>query len=307
MVFGISGAGIFGVTGIATGIITTPFQFAYNGLYFGAGTDIQVASIPAGLRAHPTIRSGNVPKVMSHGALGGKNYYDARVVQFALEIFAPQQHSFENTVAALGNAFPNMIDPSQMVPLQFLLASTWSEARQLFCRVSKGVTPLDPTYGAQHAKVQVEVTAPDPLIYSLTQHTASTGLPSPTAGLTFPVTFPATFGASTGGSMQVVNAGNETTYPQITITGPCTSPIVTLGSAFMRSNVTLGASDVLVIDMGAGTITLNGTASRQNTETTGSSFFGIPPGTWTIGVGSADSSAVSATFTTAWYDAWGWV
>jgi hypothetical protein len=288
-------------------VALSPFQYAYNGLTFGAGTDVQVSSIPVGLRDLPPIRSADVARSRQHGMLPGKNYYAARVVQFKVEVFAPKILSFEKTVASVSAAFPNVTDPAFLIPLSFNLSAEWAEARQVWCRPMKTAVPIDPTYGVQHMVGSFELNAPDPLIYSLTQHSVSAGLPSPTAGLQFPVTFPATFGASTGGSMVAVNAGTETTFPLITITGPCTTPTVSLASTgqFLTVAVTLGVSDTLVIDMGARTITLNGTTSRANTVTTGSSWWGLPPGSSTIGVASQDSSSVAAQFTCAWYDAWG--
>ena len=47
-----------------------------------------------------------------------------------------------------------------------------------------------------------------------------------------------------------------------------------------RLNITLASTDSLVIDMGARTVILNGVASRYNTIVTGSSWWTIPPGTW---------------------------
>jgi hypothetical protein len=285
----------------------SPFQYAYNGLTFGAGTDVQVSGIPVGLRDLPPVRTGDVPKSRQHGVIAGKNYFADRVIQYKVEVFAPRSHTFEQTVASVSAAFPNVTDPAFLLPLSFNLSAEWSEARQVWCRPTKTNVPIDPTYGVQHMVGMLELRAPDPLIYSLTRHSVSAGLPSPTAGLHFPVTFPATFGASTGGSMVAVNAGTENTYPVVTITGPCTTPSVSLASTgqFLTVSLTLGASDTLVIDMGARTITLNGTASRANQIVTGSSWWGLPPGSNTIGVSSQDSASVAALFTCAWYDAWG--
>lgn len=285
--------------------ITTPFQLSYNGLTFGAGTDIQVSEID-GLRALPAIRSGDVPRARQDGDWAGLNYLDERIITIDMEIFAPQTQTFESAVASVAAAFQNITDPTAQLPLEFYFRG-WLESRRMLCRPTKAATPVDSTFGFQHAKPVVELTANDPLLYSSTLHSVSTGLPSPTTGLTFPVTFPATFGSSSGGSMSATNLGNYATAPVITITGPVTNPVVTFvaSGAFMKLNLTLGPTDTLVIDMGARTVTLNGTASRYNTIVTGSSWWTIPPGTWSIGVASSDSTAVAATFTTQWRDAWG--
>jgi hypothetical protein len=70
--------------------------------------------------------------------------------------------------------------------------------------------------------------------------------------------------------------------------------------------LSLGASDSLVIDMGARTVYLDSTGERFNAIQTGSSWFQIPVGTWSIGVSSSDSAQVAATFTVAFRNAWSW-
>jgi hypothetical protein len=285
--------------------VTIPYQGAYNGLAFGPGTDVQLSRLD-GLRALPGIRSNDLAKPRQHGSYAGLSFYDERIFTVDLEVFAPKSGaSFESVIAGIGSAF-TISDPALLLPFEFLLPG-WVESRRLLCRPTKFAQPIDQWFQFNRSKAPVEFTAPDPLIYSSTLHTQSTGLPSPTAGLTFPVTFNVTFGASTGGSMSVTNAGNFTSPPVITITGPVTNPTISLpaSGAFMKFNISLGASDVLVIDMAARTVTLNGTASRYNTVSTGSSWWGIVPGTSSIGVASTDSAAVTATFTVAWRDAWG--
>lgn len=283
----------------------TDYQGTFNGLAFGPGTDVQLTNID-GLRGLPSIRSGDIPRPRQDGSWAGLNVLDERIVVLDLEVFAPSA-PFETVLAGLGTAFGNISDPDAQLPLEFALPG-WAEPRQLLCRPTKGGVPIDQWFQFNRAAIPVELTANDPLIYSTTLHSATAGLPSPTAGLTFPVTFPATFGASTGGTINVENLGNYLTPPVITITGPVTNPTVTFTASgqFMKLILELGPSDEVVIDMGARTVILNGTASRANTIATGSSWWGIPPGAWSIGVGSSDSAAVAASFTVSWFDAWGW-
>jgi len=284
--------------------VTSNYQGEFNGLIFGAGTDVKLASIE-GLRQMPEVRSGDVPKSRQAGSWAGLDELGERIIVLELEVFAPSV-PFENVIAALALAFQPIRDPANQKALGFLLPG-WSEQRILYCRPTKGGLPIDEWYQFNRGEYPVELTANDPLIYSNSLHSASAGLPSPTAGLTFNVTFDATFGASTGGSMQVTNLGNYITAPVFTITGPVTNPKVTFTSSgqYMLLNLTLGPSDTVEIDMGNKTITFNGTASRNNTIAQGSSWFGFPPGTWSIGVASADSAPVAAIFTATWRDAWG--
>lgn len=279
----------------------TAFQGSFNGLTFGAGTDVQLTNIDEIFGF--TTRGMDVPKPRQHGSWAGYSFMDEKIFVLELEIIVPQA-PFWDVVAQVGAAFAPITDPGMLLPLSFTLPG-WAEPRVILCRPTKGALPVDQRLGVMDGRVTVEMTAPDPFLRSATVHTASAGLPSPTAGFTFPVTFPVTFGASAGGSMAVVNAGDYIAYPVITVTGPVLNPRVTWTGTgqFFAVNLALGAGDTLTIDMGARQVTLNG-SGRYNTIVTGSSWWGIPPGTGSIEVASADSSASPAVFTAAWQDTW---
>lgn len=284
------------------------YQSSFNGLTWGAGTDIQVTGI-TGLRGMPSIRSGDVAKARRNGSFPGQNFFDERVAVFDLNVFGgaiPSGATVEQTLTGMAAAFQNIEDPAAQLPLATMLPG-WAEPRTLTCRPTGYTLGIDTNYQFNDVKVAVQFTASDPLIYGFTLKSVSTGLPSPTAGLQFNVTFPAVFGASTGGSMQVANNGLYPTPPVFIINGPVKNPLVSLVATgqFFGVQLTLTATDQLVIDMNARTVTLNGTASRYNAALTGSSWFALPVGTSTIGVQSKDATAVAAQFTCQYRDAWG--
>lgn len=285
-------------------MVLSNFQGSFNGLTFGPGTDIQLVSID-GLRALPSVRGGDQAKPRLDGSYGGLNFLSERTVTLKLSVTVTQT-PFETVIANVANAFQSINSPTALLPFQFMMPG-WANPKQLVCRPSKADISVDLNYSFHKAdSIQIELSAPDPLIYDTVQQTASSGLPSPLAGLTFPVTYDVAFGASTGGSLQVTNSGNYSAPVVFTITGPCTNPVVSLGAQFMKLNLTLATTDQLVIDMGQRTVSLNG-ASRSNKIVTGSSWFLIPPGMSSVGVGSSDSAAVAATFTASWASAWGWI
>lgn len=282
--------------------LTVPLSYSYNGLIFGGiGQDVQVTQA-AGIRGTSAIRVQDTPWPQRDGDATGTATMDERTISFGLQVMLPS-NPFETVMGTLANAFVPTDDPTALLPLQILLDATWAEARQCLARVSQYDVPIDQDYSHQLAHPTVQFIAPDPLWYSNTLHAQSSGLPSPTAGMTFDATFDLPFGASTGGSIAVVNAGNYPTAPIITITGPCTNPAVTLGSATMFLALTLGVSDTVVIDMHARTVTFNGEL-RQNSPKQGSSWWTLPVGASTVGVSSQDSAAVAANFTVQWRDAW---
>ncbi|UFU14641.1 phage tail family protein [Curtobacterium sp. C1] len=282
-----------------------PYQGTSNGLTFGPGTDVQLVSID-GLRDTTTVNQGDVQLPRLNGAAPGTNTLGERVLVLTFAVFAPVA-AFETVISNIATAFQPMSSPNALQPLQFMLPG-WLSARQVKGRTTKGAIPIDTDFQFNVERaIALEFTCPDPLIYDTVVQTQSTGLPSPTAGLTFPASAPFVFGASTGGSLQFVNIGNVPGPMVMTITGPVTNPILRIGNLYLGFNITLGASDVLVIDTAAHTATLNGTAARANLVMAGSSWLQVPPGTVTVQVASSDSAAVAATFTGTFSSSWGFM
>lgn len=283
--------------------VLSNFQGSFGGLTFGPGTDIQVVEWD-GLRELPGIRSGDQARPRGDGSFAGLNYLGERVITLKLSVTVTQT-PFETVIANLASVFQSTSSPSALQPFFFMLPG-WTTPRQVTARPTKASIPVDLEYNFHKASPLVELTCPDPLIYDVQPQTALTGLPAPSAGLTFPVAFPVTFGASAGGSLAVTNTGNYPTAPVFTITGPCTNPSITLSSGgSMSFNLTLSSSDTLVVDMAARTVLLNG-VSRANTIVSGSSWFAFPVGAATVFVGSRDSAAVAAQFKVTWRNAWSW-
>lgn len=283
----------------------SPLLFSYNNLIFGAGTDVQLVG-ETGIRTLPAPRSGDTPRGRQDGSNAGLNFLSERIVTVTLQVTVTFQNDFQTVLALMAKAFQPVSDPTQLQTLQFMYPG-WVTPRQLTCRVTNAGFPVDLDYNFNRVNAyHVEFTCPDPIIYDTVLQSGTTSLPSPVSGLAFPVTFPVTFGSSMGGYLSISNAGNYPTAPVFVINGPVTNPSVfnSATGQFFRLNLSLGATDSLVIDMGAKTVVLNGTAARFNAVATGSQWFTIPPGTWTVGVASTDSGVVSALFSAQWRSAW---
>lgn len=274
-----------------------PFQLSYNGLTFGAGCDVQLVSI-TGLREKPAVRQGDVPRPRQHGSFGGRTLFGDRIVVATLEVFGPTVSPFETVLAQIAAAFPNVADPALQLPLQFMMPG-WTTPRMVTGRPTKGGFPVDADYQAHKALIPVEITCTDPLIYDTATVTAIAGLPVPTAGMHFPATFNLAFGASSGGSIALPNAGDEAAPVVFTFAGPVTWPVLTMGSQMLGFQITLGASDTLVVDCDARTVVLNGSASRLGSLMPGSSWLYIPKGGTSVAFSSVDSVAVAGTVTAA--------
>jgi hypothetical protein len=167
----------------------------------------------------------------------------------------------------------------------------------LFGRATKYSPPIDLNYQFGQVQVTSEWTSPDGAIYDGNLVNGTAGLPSPTSGMSWPASWPWTFGASTGGTISLNNTGSYPARPVFVLQGPLSYPTISNQNTgqFMKLNIVLGATDVVVVDTQAGVVTLNGTSNRNNTVLVGSSFFACAPGATTIGFASGDSVAVAGT------------
>lgn len=114
------------------------------------------------------------------------------------------------------------------------------------------------------------VVAADPRQYAAAV-TGSTGLPSATGGVTFPLRYPMSYATTiTSGVVTLTNPGNTTGPVQFRINGPVVQPsVVHIDAAGNRQtvsvNLTLGAADFLLIDPtpDGQTVLAQGQASRN--------------------------------------------
>jgi len=151
----------------------------------------------------------------------------------------------------------------------------------------------------------MQLTAPDPIRYGIELHTVSCSLPQPGLGISFPIQqWPVDFGTPNGGSMSLANSGTVTTRPVWTITGPCDQPIIRDAGTgrWLGFGLSLYGGDVLVIDVAARTVRLNG-ASRRAALLPGSTWFGLAPGSTGVGF-DALRTDTPAVLSAAWRDAW---
>jgi hypothetical protein len=287
-----------------------------TGTILGAGTDVGLIST-SGLRDLPPIRQGNVNRGQRDGGLPGLNLVGERSIGINYQITRTSGGT-ETALAAATAAHQNVIDPASICmmagdylrqraafgaikPVYGAMVQLPNRTNPLifFGRPVRFSAPIDVNY--QHGRVDIatEWSCPDGLLYDNSIIIASVGLPNPTSGATFPATFDLTFGSSSGGSFQMDNTGSYPTSPYFTVSGPVSYPIITNQTTGQRIklNIILGPSEMLGIDCQSGTITLNGTANRNNKVDITTEFFQLLPGINTISFASADSTAVTSRLT----------
>lgn len=151
------------------------------------------------------------------------------------------------------------------------------------------------------AEFSLSVFAPDPRKYETNLRTYNLVLPILSGGIAPPLTPPFTITGSTSVSqVDVVNDGNVTTYPTLTITGPCPPATITnlTTSQALRVVDAVPAGQTLIIDVQNGVAT-NGGQSRRVLG----SWWGLQPGSNTIAL-TADGYDAAAQLTVTYRSAW---
>jgi len=147
--------------------------------------------------------------------------------------------------------------------------------------------------------IQLTVLCGDPYIYDYPASTGVVQVPTvTTVGTGFNMAFNVGFGGTipTFGAT-VYNNGTHTAYPKITLNGQCTNPtFVDSYGVTMPFNLSMAATDSLVIDCRNRSIVLNGQVSRRSAMT-GLKWFSVPPGMSTTIFFGAASGTASATVT----------
>ncbi|MCX5137573.1 phage tail family protein [Streptomyces sp. NBC_00340] len=247
----------------------------------------------------PEIRSDFQEREADHGAWASPVYLGSRPVTLAGTVEAPDRASLDTALDQLYVA-AGLGDTTLTVWESTPKQATVRRSGKL---LAQHVTDRTATWS-------VMVTAADPRRYGTTLQTGTTGLPSTTGGLTFPVTFPVTFSATTvSGQINAVNVGSMDTRPVITITGPVVAPVVSAlypdGSVRqLIYSQDLATGDVLVIDTDAHTVVLNGVVSRRRFMTVSGGWPTIPAGGSLNYQFQSSTYNATTTLTASWRAAW---
>jgi hypothetical protein len=247
----------------------------------------------------PEVRSEFQDREADHGAWASPVYLGSRPITLSGTVEAPDRASLDTALDTLYVAAALTDTP----------LTVWETTpRQAVVRRSGKVL-------AQHvtdrtATWSVLVTAADPRRYGTTLQSGTTGLPSTTGGLTFPVTFPVTFSATTvSGQINAVNSGTLDTRPVLTIAGPVVAP--TVSALYPDGTVRqliysqdLATGDSLVIDTDAHTVVLNGATSRRRFMTVSGGWPTIPAGSSVNYQFQSGTYNATAMLTATWRSAW---
>ncbi|SDJ74413.1 phage distal tail protein [Streptomyces indicus] len=265
--------------------VTQDGQLQFGAYLMGETTPVHGRQL-SGWDDLPDLDDATVPMPSAHGAWPGWLLAGPRVLVFDFLIYADNGLTgLPGVLEELHTATAVRQDES---PLIVQLAGS---RRLMWARVTRRTLPASRAYTWGKPTGSVQFTCADPRRYQVEEQVARTGLPEPEPGIDWHPTQPPPgiewdldYGAAgTPGAVLIDNTGDADTHPVLAITGPVTHPTVTnqaTGATF-EYDITLAATDRLVIDTQAGTVTLNDTAPRLYTATARSTpeqAFTLPPG-----------------------------
>lgn len=278
-------------------LITTDWQFEYNGLLMGDSTSYDIVSVE-GLDALP-VRAADDKRPIDHGAFDTtQDFLPARIVEIQINVLTDAGTDAFTGRDAIRDAFPTGRD--DLLPLVFQLDD--GEKYFLNCRCRRRALDLESpvTYG--DAVIDLMLWAPDPRIYSLTPGQTDLVLATISGGLDFDLDFDIQFGTATSNGGTAVNNGNIETRPVVSFLGPLTSPRVsnlTQGKTW-KSDIVLGGGETMVVDFLERMATVDG-ANRNNTIEYDSEWFNLEPGSNSLQFSAgAGSGSASVEYHSAW-------
>jgi phage-related protein len=279
------------------------YSFQFGSFVFG-GTNSpwQVMSID-GLEGIPELRVQDDNRGYNDGALTGRDFYNGRNITFTINTFARDGLSAQENYRLLQNAL--LPQQSGTSTLTFKLSGTSTE-KIISARMRTRVTTVDPDYTYGLIRSQVMMFCPDPRYYDSTENSLSLSITATNVGRTYNRTYNLTYVAAYANNQNTVtNSGNIYSSPVIQIIGPVVNPVIGYveGNAYLQANVSLGASDSLVVDMGNRLVTLNGSAAR-NLVSNNSEWWDIPANSTATINFSAQSSTAGASATVNWRNAY---
>lgn len=266
------------------------YRFAFNDFEFGGGNSVyQILSVD-GLEDLPVIRNQDDNRGYQDGMWTGRDFLSGRSIIMTMTVRGDSNFSMSYYLNLLQR---NLVPQQQGTGLlQFQLPG--NSLQRIDARVRRRSVTINTDYSSGLATATYEFFCPDPKYYDDTQKITDLINATAIAGRTYnrvytgaissvnnlPYTTGMTFGGGAGAPNLITNDGWATTYPVITIEGPCINPKVTnvTAGAFLLIDATLGTGDELVLNTDTRIVTLNGVTSRALLNNS-STWFAAPPGT----------------------------
>lgn len=245
-------------------------EVTWNGITLG-GVSSYVIKDVTGWDERPPVTDLSQARVRGHGDHAGDLFSQGRIVTVSGSIV--DQQALSALALALQAATPvsNGFGP--------LTVERYGRALTAQARVLQSSVPPGDAYQAGVAPFAIQWRCADPLRYG-PQRTAATALPSPGAGLSYPIAYPLNYGAAaTLGQMLLANEGTADAPIVFTVSGsmPFGFELSAVGRRITYPQPVFVGQPVTV-DTGAGTVTVEGTADRRS-SLTNADWLVVPGGT----------------------------
>lgn len=299
-------------------LITRDGQIQWAGFVFGPGTPYQIdAKGITGWDDLPDLETGDVSLPDRHGAWPGARWAKPRTVSATVWLLPETVDRARGTMRGFRAA--TAPDGGE----RWLAVRLHGETLACRARVSRRVVSQDRGYVTQGAaRAELQWVATDPRRFGTEERQAVIRLPQPESGLAWAapdspdgtpdagLAWPLDWGAAgSTGAATALNSGETAAHPVVEFRGPVRRPALTRLTDGLRLSygITLAASEVLTVDTQAGTVVLNGTASRLYTATARSApeqLFLLEPGETPLAFRSEDTTPdPGASVTVRWRDA----
>lgn len=260
-----------------------------------------------GLLSLPELESHDLAYSTRNGLMPGEDFARGKTINFSGTVIADDDTTFGTAIENLRYAFEQREFEREL----FVSCPGLASGHQ----VGIGVRPrrsslkIDLDYDARQASFSVDLFATDPYFRAASGNAEETHVyvifvNATTGGHGFDHGFNLGFGGGGSTATIAVNNGNAQAWPLMTFAGPCVNPRIE-NQAYVGDglsfDVTLGSSDLLVVDANIKQITLNGVNRYDLIHD--SDWFPIEPGNNAIVFTVASTTGVP-TVTLSYRDTW---
>ncbi|MGW1837085.1 phage distal tail protein [Streptomyces sp. NPDC002067] len=266
------------------GLISQDGQIQFNNLLLGETTPF-VGEQLTGWDDLPDTDVANVAMPGQHGVWPGQILAGTRVLQWDFFVLPDAPEQFPDLMARLRAATALGQEEKELV------VQLAGARRMMRGRVIRRSLPADRRYTRGEPSGSIVWECSDPRRYSVAENRARVGLPEAEPGLDWSggLDWPLDWGrAGSTGSLDVFNDGDAPAHPVVEFRGPVVRPalVQTSTGLVLEYGITLAERDTLTVDCAAGTVVLNGGASRLYTATRASR----PEQAFTVAPGSTSMS-----------------
>ncbi len=239
-------------------------EVTWNGITLGGDTGYIVQEI-TGWEDLPDISSYDEPRTRGHGDHVGDQFARSRIVTVTGKI---ADVSSRDDMARALQSVTLVSSVVSDLSVDLLGQSLTAGARIVRRSVGVGMN-----YSVGEIPFALQWKCPDPLRYG-DLLSDSTGLPSTSGGLVFPVAFPADFGTPGDlGLLELGNTGTANAPILFAVTGPLPGGFeLSGGGGRIAYPVEVPAGQVVTIDTGTGAVLVEGTSDRRASLTAAGSL-----------------------------------